>query len=214
MLNQTIIGTKSIINSTVSYIQSDLYPRGYAIVDAPFKIPEMLWMLVPIIVSLVLMEFYFGRYKEEELGWNTAFGNALVLTFVAIDLFRQSYEATDIKLLDALVAAEAKAWIAITVFGFALLLVLLDFFHFLPKKVAYAISSGPFIHMISLLGIIIVYANIPLDMTTLFACILLFIFVNLIMQLLYYIIPSYHSPMRRILTADDIKRINDQESKK
>ena len=42
-----------------------------------------------VIISIVA--FYFGKYHEEELGWNTAVGNSLVLLFVAMDLLRHIY---------------------------------------------------------------------------------------------------------------------------
>ena len=47
---------------------------------------EVLWILAPLVITLILMEMYFGRYKEEELGWNTAFGNTLILIFISANL--------------------------------------------------------------------------------------------------------------------------------
>lgn len=212
MLNETISTAASVVNVTAHYVTGDLYPRGFAIVDAPFKTPEMLWMLIPIIVSLVMIEFYFGRYKEEELGWNTAFGNALVMTFVSIDLFRHNYEPDSMTVLSALQSNDPKILIAMVLFGFAVLLVLIDYFHFLPKKIAYAISSGPFIQMIALLGIIIVYSdNIPLGWTTLLACIILFLIANLILNIIYWIVPSYKPPIHRIINVEQIESIKKWE---
>ncbi|MGV8151165.1 MAG: hypothetical protein ACP5NV_05545 [Candidatus Woesearchaeota archaeon] len=212
MFNETIIVTKSVINSTAHYLSDDLFNRGIAIIDAPFKIPEMLWMLVPILATIVLMEFYFGRYKEEELGWNTAFGNSLVLGFVAIDLFRFTHRVIGGEISDALFSSDPKIIISMIIFGFAVLLVLMDFFHFIPKKIAYVISSSSFVHMIALLGIIIVYSTgIPFDWTTLFACLVVFLFANLLLHILYWIIPAYKSPFQRILTAEDIERYSNSK---
>lgn len=209
MLNETVSAAASVVNATSHYITDDLYPRGTAIIDAPFKVPEMLWMLIPLIATVVLMEFYFGRYKEEELGWNTALGNALVLTFVAIDLFRHTYEPTGISIKEALMSGDEKIIIAMVLFGFAILLVLLDFLHFLPKKLAYIMGSSSFIHMIAILGIIVVYsAGIPLDWTTLLACFLIFLLANLILYVLYWIIPAYSSPLQRIMNIDNSQSDN------
>ena len=208
MFNETISTAASVINVTTHYVTDDLYPRGFAIIDAPLKTPEMLWMLVPIIASGILMEFYFGRYKEEELGWNTAFGNSLVLTFVSIDLFRHTYEPTGMTILESLQGPDGKITIAMMLFGFAILLVLMDYFHFLPKKLAYAISSSSFVHMIALLGIVIVYSdNIPLEWTTLLACFLLFLFANFILHIIYWIVPSYRPPLHRIINVDRLERL-------
>lgn len=211
MLNATVSKAVAVINITTEYVSNDLYPRGVALIDAPFKVPEMLWMLIPIIATAVLMEFYFGRYKEEELGWNTAFGNALVLTFIAIDLFRRTYEPTGISIKDALMSGDAKIVIAMVLFGFATLLVLLDFLHFLPKKLAYLISSSSFIHMTAILGIIVVYStSIPLDWTTLLACFLIFVLANFLLHILYWIIPEYRSPFQRILNLDTSQQKNNR----
>ncbi len=203
MLNETVSTAASIVNVTQNYIVNDLYPRGIAVVDAPFKVPEMLWMLIPILGTIILMEFYFGRYKEEELGWNTAFGNSLVLTFVAIDLFRRTYEPAGISIKEALMSGEIKIMISMVLFAFAILLVLMDFLHFLPKKIAYLISSSSFVHMIAILGIIVVYSlSMPLDWTTLLACFLIFLLANFLLHILYWIIPEYRSPFHRIMNID------------
>lgn len=212
LFNQTISTANYAINVTSNYISNELYPRGVDIVFAPIKIPEMLWMLIPLLVSLVLMECYFGRYKEEELGWNTAFGNALVLTFVAIDLFRHNYEPEKITILEAIQSPDTKISIAVVIFSFAILLLLIDFFHFLPKKWAYAISSGSFIHMISILGIIIVYTpELTLDWTTFLASFLIFLIANGILHILYLLIPSYKPPLQRIIDLNDINKKSDNK---
>jgi len=173
-------------------------------------------MLLPLLATLVLMEFYFGRYKDEELGWNTAFGNALVLMFVAIDLFRNLYEPSGQTLLQFVTTVtDIKAIIPIWIAAMALILMFIDFFHFIPKKIAYILSSPIYINLIGLLGIIIVYTNlIPLDWTTVFACAVLFIIANLITLVLYYIIPSYKPTISKILTVDDIEKYGEELSKK
>jgi len=162
------------------------------------------------------MEFYFGRHKDEELGWNTAYGNALILLFVAIDLFRHLYEPSKDTLLGFFTTTnDIKIIIPILIFVLGFILAFIDFFHFLPKKIAYAISSPPYINLIGLLGIIIVYSNnILLDWTTVFSCILIFILANLISLLLYYIVPSYTPPLHKILTVEDVEIYGEKQAKK
>lgn len=204
MFNETVSLAVNTFNVTRDYISQDLFSRGVAIVDAPFKIPEMLWMLLPILATAVLMEFYFGRYKEEELGWNTAYSNAIVLTFVAIDLFRRTYEPLGLTIRDAMMSGDAKIIISMVLFGFAILLVLVDFFHFLPKRIAYLIGSSSFVLMIALLGIIVVYSQgIPLNWTTLLACAILFVLANLLLHVVYWIVPAYSTPLQRVINLDD-----------
>lgn len=167
----------------------------------------MLWMLLPLLATAILLEFYFGRYKEEKLGWNTAFGNALVLIFVSIDLFRQTYEPLGITIREALFSGDAKITISIVLMCVGLLLLIINFFHFLPERVAYAFSNPIYINVIGLLGIIIVYSkNIPLDWTTLAASITILLLFTGLTYLIYLIVPSYHPPIQRIIDEPNNKK--------
>jgi hypothetical protein len=217
--NSTLTGIQvigNVITNTWEYLSNDLFNRSVDMVFAPFQVPDMLWMLLPLLATLLLMEFYFGRYKDEELGWNTAFGNTLVLMFVAIDLFRHLYTPsgqTVIQFVSSI--SDIKIIIPLWIAGMALLLMFIDFFHFIPKKIAYIISSPTYINLIGLLGIILVYSQaIPLDWTTILACAVLFIIANLISLLLYYIVPSYKPTISKILTADDIEKYSEELIKK
>jgi hypothetical protein len=162
------------------------------------------------------MEFYFGRYKEEELGWNTAFGNSIVLLFVAIDSFRHLYEPSGQKVLEYIAtASDIKIIVPLFILLLALVLMLVDFFHFLPKKFAYVISSPTYINLLGVFGIIIVYSNsVPLDWTTIFIFFIMFIIANLISLGLYYIIPTYKPTISKILTVDDIEKYGEELKKK
>lgn len=213
MINETVTSFGTVMNTTWNYLSVDLFGRGVDIVEAPIRVPDMLWMLLPLIATLLLMEFYFGRYKEEELGWNTAFGNTLVLAFVAIDLFRQIYEPSGMTILQFIVSSgDIKIILPLWIMGLALLLIFIDFFHFIPKKIAYILSSPTYVNIIGLLGIVVIYTpNIPLDWTTVFACVILFVIANLISLVLYYIIPSYKPTISKILTVEDVEKYGEEE---
>ena len=207
MFNETLSAVAGVTATSLDYLKTDFLGRIFEIFNAPSDTPKMLWMLLPLLATAILLEFYFGRYKEEELGWNTAYGNALVLAFVSIDLFRHIYEPLGLSVVDAVAGNHPKIIISIAIFALALLLILIDFFHFLPKKVAYAISSPTYINFLSILGIIIVYSSIPLDWTTLFACIVILGLLTLVSQIIYWIVPDYTPPIHRILTVEDIEKI-------
>jgi len=216
MINEIISSINTVAGITWNYLHITLFNRGVDIVEAPYFNQDMLWMLLPLLATLLLMEFYFGRYKDEELGWNTAFGNTLVLAFISVDLFRHLYEPSGQTLIQFIsMASDIKVIIPLVIAGLALLLMLVDFFHFLPKKVAYILCSPAYINLIGLLGIIIVYTStIPLDWTTIFACIILFVIANLISLVLYYIIPSYKPTISKILTVEDIEKYGEELNKK
>jgi hypothetical protein len=188
-------------SEAVNFLADDFTQRVMHILNAPFRTHNMLWMLVPLLATAILLEFYFGRYKEEELGWNTAFGNAIVLSFVAIDLFRQTYEPMGVTLQESIISGNPKLIISIVIFAFAMLLLFIDFFHILPKKIAYALSSPVYMNILGLLGIIIVYSqDIPLDTLTLVACFIILIAFTLATYLIYFIVPCYHPPIKRMVS--------------
>ncbi len=196
-----------------TYLSGEYASRIVEVFKSPMVNQNMLWMLLPLLATLLLMEFYFGRYKDEELGWNTAYGNALVLVFVSLDIFRNIYSNQKLGLLQLLFSFEGYVLISVGIFCLGMILIFIDFFHFLPKKIAYIISSPAYVNLIALLGMITVYGNIPLDWTTLFAMISIFILANGLTLLLYYIIPSYKPPIQRIFTTEDFDDMRGNKKK-
>jgi len=158
--------------------------RFVEVLTAPITYKEMLWIATPLILLLFLTEIYFSRYKFEELGWNSAFGNSLLLLFVSIDLFRYLYNN------DLLDTITIKTALAIAVLLMAIFLILIDFFHLIPENVAYGMSSKLPMNFIAYMSIILIYSPIPLDLATLIAAFGLLVIFSSIVVLLRSIIPT------------------------
>ncbi|HLD02443.1 MAG TPA: hypothetical protein VJC07_01960 [Candidatus Nanoarchaeia archaeon] len=161
-----------------------VFDRFLEILRAPYTYSDMLWSLAPVVAALLLIELYFGRYKHEELGWNTAFGNTLVLLFVSIDLFRRLYTT------GTLHPENPKLMIAAIVAVFGILLSFIDFFHLLPKRLAWDVSSKTPMNFLACIAVILVYAEIPLDRITFFASLILGILVAAILKSMQIFIPE------------------------
>lgn len=144
----------------------------------------MLWILTPLLLATLFMEFYFERYSQEELGWNTAFGNTLVLLFVSIDLIRHLHN-------NALISANPKFAIVIAVVFVGTVVTLLDFFHALPKSLAFVVSSKLPINCLALAAVLFVYTTLPLDFATYAALILLVIVLFVLIKLLSIVVPTH-----------------------
>jgi len=129
-----VINLSDILVNREAYAEV-IFTRFLDIVLAPYRHPEMLWIAVPLILTIFLMEFYFGKYKEEELGWNTAYGNAIVLIFVLVDLFRHTYQMGD------LFTFNIKTLVIVLLMIDTLILILIDFYHLFPKTFAFGLSS-------------------------------------------------------------------------
>ncbi len=172
-----------VMNFTEVLINREVYAeqlinRFLDIVLAPYNHPEMLWIAIPLLITIFLMEFYFGKYKKEELGWNTAYGNAIVLIFVAVDLVRHVYNLGD------LFSFHFKTLIIGLLIIDGVILVLIDFYHLLPKTFAFGLSSKLPINFLAYCAIIFVYTNISPTIITLAALLLFLIAIFTIMKII------------------------------
>ncbi len=156
---------------------------------------ETLWILLPLVVTFFLIELYFRRYRRETLGWESAVGNSLVLFFVAITLF--SYLDRNNLLFgvsslssEIFPIALTKSIITFFILLESILLILLDFFHLMPKKIAFGISSSMIINIISIMCVLLVYSELPLDIVTILAILFLIAVLILVLNLISPLVPE------------------------
>lgn len=173
-----------------------IFIRLWDLVAAPFRHAEMLWIIFPLFFSLIVLELYFDRHGDEEIGWAAALANSLVLIFVAIDLVKRSFEnATPWSVLktiglsifgDGTLPITPQVLILILFLGaFGIVVTIVNYFHLLPKKLAYILSHHAPINYLAYFAIAIVYSDktaspIPFDIPTLIAAALLFVLLLLI----------------------------------
>lgn len=165
-----------------------LYERFIEILLAPYYFRNMLWMIVPIVLTMLLMELYFGRYKYEELGWNTAFSNSLVLIFVSIDLVRhiQRFEGWE-----GLMVITPQTLLVVAVIIEGVLLTLTSFYHLLPRDFAFNLSAKLPINFIAYMSVILVYSGIPVfDIYTILSSLVLLVMFSLIIKGVQTFVPK------------------------
>ena len=112
-----------MINGVTESSSLAIVDRFVDLLLAPAQFTQMLWMAVPLVLTIFLMELYFSRYSAEELGWNSAYGNALVLLFVTVDLFRYLYNNNLLEMMSL------KLALALAVAILAILLTMINFLH-------------------------------------------------------------------------------------
>lgn len=159
------------------FFSGAVYSRAEEIVLTPYTTPTILWTILPLVITTFMIGLYFGRYKTEELGWNTAFGNTISLLWVTTALIRFLYE-------------EYGSWVFLTwdpaghtpkviIIGlltlWAFILAICNFFHALPKWLSFLFSSAVPVNITALLFIIIVIGKIHVDAATWTAAVLLFV---------------------------------------
>ena len=151
---------------------------------APRQNIEMIWIALPLITSMILAELYFGRYNKEQLGWNTALSNSLVLVFVGLDLLKIHYSRGEFLVwnLDFSISLGILIW--------GTLLLYLNFFHMMPERFAFMVSNFVPINMLAYLALALVYADIPLDYFTIVSGAVLIGLVWLLFMIVHVIEPK------------------------
>ena len=137
--------------------------RVVRMLKAPLNNREMMWLIIPILFITISMEFYFARYRDEELGWNTAFSNSLFLLGVGIALIdflnrnNLLFEINDYTIITGILVLSGIS------------LSIIDYYHILPKKIAFGVSSHLLVNIYGFLAIILVYTQIGVDLITIMA---------------------------------------------
>lgn len=157
---------------------------------APFKNAEMLWMAIPLVITMFVMEFYLAKYKHEDIGWNTATTNSLVLIFVAIDLFRLLHNRNQLSFIDFGSYAFGASLLVFVVLLEGLFLFFLNFRHLWPKFLAVHISSPITINLSAYIFLVIIYTEMELSPATFIPAILFFFLFTTLFMLLRALYPS------------------------
>jgi len=169
--------------------------KSVEIIKQPIINKNMLWILLPLLIALFLMELYFGHYKEEELGWNSAVSNSIVLFFVGMNLCAYLFSKNMLVGLtsvapEVLEVASQKTFIAFIIILESIFLLLLNFFHLVSKKFAFGISSALIMNFVGVIAIILVYSDISIDLSLIPAILFLFIVAVLFFWILQSLEPK------------------------
>ncbi len=158
---------------------------------APTQNPDMIWMLIPIVFTLIVMEFYFGRYKSERLGWGSATGNSLVLILISMDLLRNLYQNNNLSFLfmKLITYSDLATFVVFIVLAEGLLIFILDFLHLWPEFFAFRVSSFLVVNLLAYIGVTLIYSGIILDMATLAAVVIFFIIFSAVFFFARMLIP-------------------------
>jgi signal transduction histidine kinase len=185
--------------------------RIYELLTAPLANPAMIWFVTPLILITLFMTLYFGAHPHEELGWNTALGNSLVLLFVSIDLLRYLYNLSDPGSITNYFLQPVKTLVVLGVALEGLFLLFANFLHFLPKRLAFFISSALPVNLTAYVVMAIVYTDVEIDWITLAAALVLFFALLILLTFLQVL---ERATIRRIVTVREREEIEAEIRKK
>ncbi|MEM3126954.1 MAG: hypothetical protein QW331_02710 [Candidatus Woesearchaeota archaeon] len=161
-----------------------VFKRITELLFAPSSNPEMFWIIAPMIIATLFMTFYFGRYEDEKLGWNTAFGNSMIFLFVVLDIFRKIFESTDPPSLNNFINDPFYVTLSASLIILGLVMMLFNFYRLWSEKIAFFFSSPLPINVTIYVVLTIVYTQVPADFLTFVAGIGLFAIFFLFLELL------------------------------
>lgn len=175
----------------------EILGRYIDLLAAPVRYSGMLWIILPLVVTIFVMELYFGIHAGEHEGWDSAVGNSLFLILVGFDLFRQVLRgAFAIPSWSVIRDSPFLFGIAGLVTALGLLMLILTFLHAVPRKLAFSISSILPVNLFAYVSIILVYTNlpgqlegIPIDGLTVIAAIALLLSLLTLFGLLHLVLP-------------------------
>ena len=156
--------------------------RFVDLVLAPITDQRMLWTAVPLIIATLFMTLYFGKYRKEELGWNTAFGNTMVFLFISLGLIQYMYYSGDEGSWANLFSNTFYITITVILACVSLVFMFITYYHLLPKKVAFFLFSAPPVNVSVYVLMTIIYTGVAADYITLAAGIFLFLVIFLILK--------------------------------
>ena len=162
------------------------WQRIIEIILAPALNPSMFWIIVPLICTLLLMTFYFGAHRREELGYSSAVANSVVLLFVGVDLFRHVFNLTTPGSVLNFQLHPISTIICFAVMLEAITLMFASFFKSLPKQITFFFCAPVSVNLQAYLAIAIVYTNITLDLYTLAAAAVLFIVIYFVLRMIQF----------------------------
>lgn len=165
--------------------RGEIVDRYLTIVLFPANNPAFIPSVIPLLAGLVVVAFYYGRYRYEELGWGAAFSNSFLMVAtgmallyeiapgaVSLDYLIEQTTAVAALLIGAgweASGAEPRFMVALGIILIGSSIALLDFFHFWPKQIAFFVSSGFTVYTVTYITIAWVYEELPLARSTLIA---------------------------------------------
>lgn len=174
--------------------------RFVEVLYAPLKHPEMFWILVPLISTVILMELYFSRYPREEMGYHAALENTVFLLFVTVDLIRYL-------ILKHQAISYVKISFIVIISSYAIIMGIMDFLHKLPRNIAFKTSSKSIIGFTAYITIIMVYSDILNNVTpisllvTVISIGMLFLLFKLVISFIHFMQPPARDEVEDLLQS-------------
>lgn len=157
---------------TQQILTEEVLKRAEIFLQAPLQDQNILPTVLPLIMGAVIMELYFGKHKQEDLGWNTSVGNAVI------------WMTTGISLLMAESLSQPELYATYGLIGVGAFIAFMDFFHIWPSTVAFIVSSSAVVYTLAYTLVVIIKSGLTIDQTTFKAAAIFFIGTNVVFKII------------------------------
>lgn len=155
----------------------------WEIVKSPFKEWSAWWFLAPILILWVILELYFGRYKSETLGWNTALANGITLIWVNIESMRYLFSTHPEPFLLRFVPI-------ILILAYGSFIMYISFTHKFSGRVTYTLAAPTPIYFLSAISVLWGHGNLILTWFVVLDLILLYPIITGVFALIKKFLPE------------------------
>lgn len=164
-------------------IYEELLIRLVQIILVPHFVPDVIWSVAPLFFGLVMIQMYNGRYKTEDMGWNSAFGNSVSLMWAVAILIRYIYLSYGFEYAWRTPGLRGQMVLVIVLTLATFLLVVFNYKHSISKRWAYFLADSVPTTVLAYLAIVIVMGRIPVDRYTLVAGMVIYLVIDIVFRL-------------------------------
>lgn len=144
------------------------------------------WVLLPIFLLWIVLEVYFGEYKKERLGWNTALANGISFSWIVIDSVRHLFSTHPKSMW-------LRFLILFVLLSYSVFITVISFAHKFSPKVTYALAAPTPVYFLCMVTILWSYGELVVDGWTILSLSILFGFAMLLFYLLRKFLPERES---------------------
>nr|EGQ39652.1 MAG: hypothetical protein J07AB56_03800 [Candidatus Nanosalinarum sp. J07AB56] len=132
----------------------DVLGRVVDLALAPVNEPDIVPVVLPLIIGAFVIELYFGKHEDEDLGWNTSVGNAIL------------WFSTGVTILSTTDLSRNELYAVLALMGTGLVIGYMNFYHRWSPFLAFRASSAGVVYTGAYLVTVLTKTDIPVNGTT------------------------------------------------
>jgi len=161
------------------------------IFTSPFSHTNILWQLTPVLILWIILEVYFDTHKHESLGWNTALGNAISLSWIVLGSIQTIFADKKASIYSGITYFTwTTFFILLILLVYAFFIGYISFSHSFSSKTTYFLAYPTIVYFLALTGILFGYGIIMPNKWTFLALGSIWIAIGLLKLIFWWLLPE------------------------